>query len=292
MSEATGSQTRGPDLLLVLGSIMSIQVGAALVTGLFDDIGAAGAALVRLALAALVLQIAIRPRRRKTSPGDRRALIAYGLALGLMNLSFYLGIDRVPLGTAVAIEFLGPLTVAAILARRPRDRWWVALAAIGVLALTEPWSAAGADLVGVAWLLLAATCWGVYIPLAARAARDRPGLEPVAIAMTIGVVVALVPGLVQAGSDLLTLHVLAIGAVAAIAGSVIPYSLEQLALRRIPAGVFGVLMALEPAVAAVVGLLILDQQPKLIGVVGMAAVIVAGVGVTRASRAPAVPVAS
>nr|WP_246851692.1 EamA family transporter [Patulibacter sp. SYSU D01012] len=203
-----------------------------------------------------------------------------------MNLSFYLGLDRVPLGVAVAIEFLGPLSVGAVLARRPRDRAWVLVAAAGVLALTRPWSADGADLVGVAWLLLAASCWAGYIVLGARAAQELDGLQPVALAMLVSAAVALVPGLVGGGGDLLHPHVLAIGAVAAVAGSVLPYSLEQVALRRVAPGVFGVLMAIEPGAAALAGWLVLGEGLPALSLLGLALVIAAGVAVTR-SGAPA-----
>lgn len=277
-----------PDILLVLGSIGSIQVSAAVATKMFDEVGAAGATLVRTVLAAAILLLLVRPRWGAMSAAGRRAVLPYGLALGVMNLAFYLGIERVDLGTAVAIEFLGPLTVGAVLARRPRDRVWVAVAALGVLALTEPWSSSGADPVGVAWLLLAALCWGLYIPLGARSAAQLPGLEPVAVAMAIAALVALVPGVVDGGGELVDPSVLGIGLVTAITGSVVPYSLEQLALRRIAPGAFGVLMALEPGVALLAGLVVLGQEPQLLGLAGIGLVVAAGVGVTRGSAvAPA-----
>ncbi|MDX8153564.1 EamA family transporter [Patulibacter brassicae] len=191
--------------------------------------------------------------------------------------------DRVDLGVAVAIEFLGPLTVGAALARRPADRLWVLLAAAGVLALTEPWSSGGADLVGVGWLLGAAACWGAYIPLGARASTALPGLQPVALAMLVALLVALVPGVVQGGDALLRGDVLLVGLVAATAGSAIPYALEQLALRDIAPGVFGVLMAIEPGVAMLAGLAVLHQEPRLLGLAGLVLVTAAGVGATRAS---------
>ncbi|WP_320671250.1 EamA family transporter [Patulibacter defluvii] len=280
---APGHDRRAPDVLLVLGAIGSIQISAAVATHMFDRVGAAGATFVRTAIAAAILLALVRPRWRALDAAGRRAVVPYGIALGVMNMAFYLGVDRVDLGVAVAIEFLGPLTVGAVMARRARDRAWVVVAALGVLALTEPWSADAADPIGVAWLLLAALCWGLYIPLGARAAAQLPGLEPVAIAMVMAALVALVPGVIEGGGDLGQGYVLAIGALTAITGSVVPYSLEQLALRRIPPGIFGVLMALEPAVALLAGLAVLGQQPHVVGLLGIVLVVAAGVGVTRAA---------
>jgi inner membrane transporter RhtA len=273
---------------MILGGIGSVQISAAVVTGIFDDVGPLGATALRTVLAALVLLVVVRPRLRGLDRAAVRAVGAYGLALGVMNTAFYLGIDRVHLGTAVAIEFLGPLGVGAWFARRPRDRVWVLVAALGVLALTRPWSAERADPIGVAWLLLAASCWAAYIPLGARAARGLPGLQPVALAMLVAALVPLVPGIAAAGDDLLRAHVVAIAAVAAVAGSVVPYSLEQLALRRVDPGVFGVLMALEPGVAALAGLVVLGQGLGALGLVGLLLVVVAGVAVTRAPGGAAV----
>lgn len=276
------------DVLMILAGIGSVQISAAVATEMFDEVGPLGATFLRSVLAATLLLVVVRPRWRGLPAGTWRAIVPYGLVLGVMNTSFYLGIDRVPLGTAVAIEFLGPLGVGAWFARRPRDRVWVLVAALGVLLLTRPWSEDGADLIGVAWLLLAAACWAAYIPLGGRAARGLPGLQPIALAMVISASVVLVPGLVSGGGELLHRHVLLIGLVAAVAGSVVPYSLEQLALRRVAPGVFGVLMALEPGVAAVAGLLVLGQDLAVLSIMGLLMVVAAGVGVTRAT-APSVP---
>lgn len=270
------------DVLMILGAIASVQVSAAVATEMFDDVGPLGAAALRTAVAAVVLLAVVRPRVRGLTREQVRAVVPYGLILGVMNTAFYLGIDRIPLGTAVAIEFLGPLGVGAWFARRPRDRAWVLVAALGVLALTRPWSEDGADLVGVAWMLLAAACWAAYIPLGGRATQGLPGLQAVALGMGISAVVALPLGLAAAGDGVLDGHVLLIALVAGVAGSVVPYSLEGLALRRIAPGVFGVLMALEPGVAAAAGVLLLDQAVEATTVVGLALVVAAGVGITRA----------
>ena len=279
---APGGATAPADVLLILGAIGSVQVSAAVATGIFDEVGPLGATALRATVAGLVLVAVVRPRLRGLDRATLAAVVPYGLALGVMNLAFYLGIDRVPLGTAVAIEFLGPLGVGAWFARRHRDRAWVVVAALGVLALTRPWSEDGADLVGVAWLLLAAACWAAYIPLGARAGRGLPGLQPVALAMVVGALVALPAAGIDGFHGGLSAHVLLIGLVAGVAGSVVPYSLELLALRRVAPGVFGVLMALEPGVAALTGFALLGQDLGVLPALGLALVVAAGVGITRA----------
>jgi inner membrane transporter RhtA len=279
---APAGRTAPADIAMVLGGIGSVQVSAAVATEMFDAVGPLGATALRTAVAALVLAVVVRPRIRGLDRAAVRVVLPYGLVLGLMNTAFYLGLDRVHLGTAVAIEFLGPLGVGAWFARRARDRAWVLLAALGVLALTRPWSDDGADLLGVAWLLLAAACWAAYIPLGGRAARALPGLQPVALAMLVGALFAVPAGVAGGGLGGVDGHVLLIALVAGVAGSVVPYSLEQVALRRIAPGVFGVLMALEPGVAAVAGLLLLGQGLGALALLGLALVVVAGVGITRA----------
>jgi inner membrane transporter RhtA len=259
--------------------MIAVQISAATAYQIFRQAGAAGAALLGVGFAALILLAWARPRWRELSGRSRLWMVGYGAALAGLNVTFYLGISRVPLGAAVAIEFLGPLTVAAVMAR-PLHRWWVLLACLGVLALTRPWEAGSVDLVGVAWLLVDAVCWGSYIVLAGRAARELPGLQPVAIAMAVAAVVLFIPGVATARIALVQPHVLEVGLFIAVVGQVIPYSFEQVALRTIPAGVFGVLMSLEPAIAAAVGYLALRQSPGIPGIVGTLAVVTAGVAVT------------
>jgi inner membrane transporter RhtA len=252
---APAGRTAPADIAMVLGGIGSVQVSAAVATEMFDAVGPLGATALRTAVAALVLAVVVRPRIRGLDRAAVRVVLPYGLVLGLMNTAFYLGLDRVHLGTAVAIEFLGPLGVGAWFARRTRDR---------------------------AWVLLAAACWAAYIPLGGRAARALPGLQPVALAMLVGALFAVPAGVAGGGLGGVDGHVLLIALVAGVAGSVVPYSLEQVALRRIAPGVFGVLMALEPGVAAVAGLLLLGQGLGALALLGLALVVVAGVGITRA----------
>lgn len=283
----TATSTRSSQNLPVvslLASITAVQISSAAATQIFNEVGAAGGALLGVGIAALVLLVAVRPSWAALRGPVKWQLLGYGVVLGLLNLSFYQGIDRVSLGVAVSIEFCGPLTVGAIYAGRGHRRWVLA-AAVGVLLLTRPWSAdQHADPVGVAWLVLDSICWGSYIVLGARAARALPGLQPISIAMAISAAILLLPGISSGGAGLLASHVLMIGLFVAVVGQVIPYSLEQLALRRLTPGAFGVLMALEPAIAALTGQIFLSQALDLMGWLGITAVITAGIAVTRATR--------
>jgi inner membrane transporter RhtA len=243
---------------MVLVAVGSVQVGAAFAITLFDELGAGGAAFLRLLLAAAVLLALWRPRLRGHPPADLRVAAAFGVSLGLMNWSIYEALDRIPLGVAVTIEFAGPLAVGVIGSRRPLDVLWVVLAAAGILLLADP-SGGGIDGTGVALALCAGACWAAYILLSARTGRAFPGGTGLAIAMAVGALLTLPAGLAQAGGALLEPHLLAAALAVALASSVVPYSLELEALRRLPEAVFGVLMSLEPAVAALAGLVVLGQ---------------------------------
>jgi inner membrane transporter RhtA len=278
-SAVAGASGSRMAVMLPVASMIGVQVSAAAAFQIFRQAGATGAALLAVGIAALILLAWVRPSVRGLTGRAWLMLLGYGVTLAGLNVTFFLGITRVPLGTAVAIEFLGPLAVAAVTAR-PLHRWWVLLAGAGVLTLTRPWHAGGADLAGVAWLLADAVCWGSYIVLAARSARDMPGLRPVTIAMTIGAIFLLGPGLISGRGALLQPHVLEVGLFIAVAGQVLPYSLEQISLRTIPTGVFGVLMSLEPAIASVTGYLALHQAPGITGIAGTLAVVTAGTAVT------------
>ena len=243
---------------MVLAAVTSLQVGAAFGVTLFDELGPGGAAFLRLLLAAAVLVAIWRPRLRGHPPADLRVAVAFGVTLGLMNWAIYEALDRIPLGVAVTIEFWGPLAVAVLGSRRPLDLLWVALAAAGILLLADPGGDA-IDRTGVALALFAGGCWAAYILLSARTGRAFPGGTGLAIAMVVGAVVTLPAGLAQGGSALLEPELLAVALAVALASSVLPYSLELEALRTLPQGVFGVLMSLEPAVAALAGLVVLGQ---------------------------------
>ena len=277
---------RVPPLVLVLTGIASVQVGAALSAKIFDDVGPAGASLLRIAFAALILGVAVRPRVPGRDPRHLRLAALFGLALGAMNLSFYEALDRLPLGVAVTIEFVGPLGVAVVASRRRLDLLWAALAAIGIVLLSDPFGAGGIDGAGFVLALVAGGCWALYILLAQRAGRVFPGADAIAIAMVVAALVPLAPGLAQGGTTLVHPQFLAIGLGVALLSSVIPYTLELEALRRLPANVFGVLMSLEPAAAALVGLLVLGQGLGVLDVVAIALVVAAGAGVSLAAPRP------
>jgi inner membrane transporter RhtA len=276
---------RGGGVPLVIVAITSLQFGAALAGTIFDDIGPAGTALLRALFAALILQAIWRPRVRDHAPRDLRLVAAFGLVLGAMNLCIYESFARIPLGIAVTIEFAGPLGLAVALSRRPLHLACAALAAIGIVLLADPGGGA-VDALGVVLALVAAACWAAYIVIAQAAGRVFSGGHGVALAMTVAVLVPLVPGIATAGSDLLHPQWLAIGCAVALMSSVLPYSLETEALRRLPANVFGVLMSLEPAVAAVAGLVVLGQDLRARDVVAIALVVVASIGVTRGAPVP------
>jgi len=281
-AQAVGARGGVP---LVIVAITSLQFGAALAGTIFDDIGPAGTALLRAFFAAVILQAIWRPRLRDHAPRDLRLVAVFGLVLGAMNLCIYESFARIPLGIAVTIEFAGPLGLAVALSRRRLDLACAALAAIGIVLLADP-GGGGVDALGVALALVAAACWAAYILIAQAAGRVFTGGHGVALAMTVAVVVPLVPGIATAGTDLLHPEWLAIGCAVALMSSVLPYSLETEALRRLPANVFGVLMSIEPAVAAVAGFVVLGQDLRARDVVAIAFVVVASIGVTRAAPVP------
>jgi inner membrane transporter RhtA len=274
-------RARPPGVPLVLVAITSLQFGAALGRSIFDETGPAGTALLRSLFAAMILVAIWRPRPREHSARDLRLVAAFGVVLGVMNLCIYESIARIPLGIAVTIEFAGPLGIAVALSRRRLDLAWAALAALGIVLLADP-GGGGVDALGVVFALVAAACWALYILIAQAAGRVFTGGRGVAIAMAVAVLVPLGPGIADAGSALLKPQWLAIGCAVALLSSVLPYSLETEALRRLPANVFGVLMSLEPAVAALAGLAVLGQGLRARDVVAIALVVIASVGVTRA----------
>jgi inner membrane transporter RhtA len=271
---------------LVVAAVTTLQLGAGFAVTLFDDLGPAGTGFVRLAVAAAVLWALWRPRVRSHPPRDLAVTVAFGVSLATMNLAIYLAMERIPLGAAVTIEFLGPLGVAVYFSRRALDLVWVALAAAGILLLTNPLGESGLDWAGVAFALLAAAAWAAYIPISARTGRVFPGGGGLAIAMAVGAALVAPAGIAQAGSALLEPGLLASGAVVALASSVIPYSLELEALRRIPARVFGVLMSLEPALAALAGFLVLGQALGATDLVAIAMVAVASGGAAAGAEGP------
>jgi inner membrane transporter RhtA len=225
-------------------------------------------------------------QRMTTAPDELRIAVLFGITLGAMNVAIYSAFDRIPLGIAVTIEFAGPLAVAVAGSRRALDGLWVVLAATGILLLADGGGSGGLDGWGIAFALVAATAWAAYIVLSQRTGRVWPGGSGLAVAMVVGAVLAAPLGIAQAGGALLHPDLLAAGAAVALASSVIPYSLELEALRRLPARVFGILMSLEPAVAALAGLVVLGQSLALRDWLAIALVIAASAGAT-ATAAPA-----
>ena len=278
MAPGVLAERRARGAMLVVAAVTSLQFGAGFAVTLFDEVGPAGAALLRIAFAAVILLALWRPRVSGRPAADLRVAALFGLALGLMNWAIYSAMDRIPLGIAVTIEFLGPLGVAVAGSRRALDMVWVALAAAGILLLAQP--GGSLDAAGAAYALAAAALWAAYIVLSARTGRLFGGGSGLALAMAVGALAVLPMGVAQGGTELLRPDLLAAGVALALVSSVIPYSLELEALRRLPTRVFGVLMALEPAVAALAGLIVLDQALGGAEWAAIALVVVAGAGAT------------
>jgi inner membrane transporter RhtA len=279
-------------VLLVLGSMLSLQFGAAIATHLFDDVGATGASALRLGLAAAVLLAWSRPDVRSWTPDRRRSVVLLGLSMAVMNFAFYEAVSRLPLGAAITIEFLGPLGLAVVLTRRWRELVFVALALAGVvlLAFGQHGSAAGAlDPVGVAAALVAALFWACYILAGSRLATTEPGIGSLAGACTVAAVVVVPIGIGTHGEDLLDLRVLALGLAMAVLASVVPYSFELRALERMAKRTFSILVALEPAVGAFVGVVLLDQHLGAVSLIGVAMVVAAGIGATATAPVDQTP---
>ena len=245
--------------------------------------------MLRIVFAAIILVALWRPTLRGHSRSDLWLIALFGLSLAAMNWSFYESLDRIPLGAAVTCEFVGPLGVAVAGSRRPLDALWVVIAAAGILLLATP-SGSGLNAPGVILALVAGAFWAAYILLAARTGRAFPGGSGLALAMAFAALLILPVGLADGDGDLLSGEIIAIGLSVAILSSLIPYSAELEALRRLPERVFGILMSLEPAAAAIAGLIVLGEVLKWNQWAGMALVTVASAGATRyASRRTAAP---
>ncbi|UAL28924.1 EamA family transporter [Nocardioides rotundus] len=266
---------------LVLMGIASVQFGAAIAKGLFADIGPTSMVFLRLATSAALLTLIARPRLRGRTRQDWLVVLGFGASLGLMNWSIYQSFARIPLGIAVTIEFIGPLLVAVGGSRRPRDLLWVILAGLGVAALgAEP---GDVTLPGVLFALLAGAAWAAYILLSAQTGRRWPGLDGLAIASVVGTLMLSPAAAAVGGTQLLEPRVLAIGAAVGVLSSVIPYSLEMIALRSLRPSVFGILMSMEPAAAALAGLLVLGEFLSPLQWLAVGCVVAASVGATRSS---------
>ncbi len=277
LRRATGSI---PPPGLVLLAIGSYQLGAAIAKGLFATLGPGGAVFLRVGFAAVVLLVLGRPRLRGHERSAYGAAVLFGLALAGMNFAFFAALDRIPLGTAVTVEFIGPLGVAVVGSRRRLGLLWVLLAAAGLAALA-PWGGSGLDPVGVGLALLAGCFWAGYILLGVRVGRVFERGTGLALAMAVAAVVLVPAGIIGGGGDLLRPSLLVAGLGVALLSSVVPYSLELEALRRMPASVFAILLSSDPAIAALVGFLALGETLGLRAVGAIALVTVAAVGSAR-----------
>ncbi|WP_432102904.1 EamA family transporter [Streptomyces sp. bgisy091] len=273
----------GPVALVVAGGL-SVQFGAAVAVLLMPRAGALGVVSLRLAAAALVLLVVCRPKLRGHSRADWGTVVAFGIAMGGMNTLFYQAADRIPLGAAVTLEVLGPLALSVIASRRLINLVWAVLALGGVVLL----SGGGFDRLdpaGAAYALGAGAMWAAYIIFSARTGRRFPQADGLALAMVVAAVLSLPLGIMEAGSKLLVPSTLGLGAAVALLSSVLPYTLELMALRRLPAPTFAILMSLEPAIAATAGFLILDQALSTTDALAIALVIGASMGAVRSQTA-------
>ena len=277
-----GTQAVPPTGLLLL-SIGSTQFGAAIAKSLFYDLGPTGTVFLRVGFAALVLIFLWRPRLNGYVRANYFVVILFGLVLAGMNLCFYSALERIPLGITVTLEFVGPLGVAIAGSRRLLDLLWVVLAAVGII-LLAPLGRTVLDSLGMALALTAGVFWAAYILLSARVGQTFPGGAGLAIAMFVAAIVLLPAGLLGGGSALLHPKLLAMGFGVAILSSALPYSLEIEVLRRLPTHVFGILMSLEPAIAAVVGFIVLGEKLGLQAITAVLLVTVATVGASQFRR--------
>ena len=279
-----------PPPALVLTGIVSVQVGAGLADRLFTEVPPAAVTGLRLWTAAVLLAVAgarglareVRTIWRGRAWGDGAVVVAFGLVLAVMNFSIYQSFSRIPLGVAVTIEFLGPLAVAVAGSRHLRDLGWVALAGIGVVLLTRG-GHGHVNLAGVLFAGLAGACWAAYILLSSATGRRFPGSAGLAIAMVTAAVLISPPALITGGSAMFSPVVLATGAAIGVLSSVIPYRLELESLRRMPTRLFGVWMSLEPAVAALIGLVMLGQRLSVVEWIAIGCVMIACAGAAQAA---------
>jgi inner membrane transporter RhtA len=280
---------RPSPIVLVLVGIASVQLGAGIAKSLFDEVTPAALVFLRLATSSLVLLVWARPRLRGRSRADLRVLLGFGASLGLMNLAIYESFSRIPLGIAVTIEFAGPLTLAVAGSRRPRDLAWVGLAAVGVALLGA--ERADLDLVGVLFAVLAGACWAAYILLSGATGRRFAGIEGLALASVVAMLLVSPFLLVDGATDgMLDTRVLLLGAAVGVLSSVVPYTCELVALRSLRPAVFGILMSLEPAAAALAGILVLSENLSALQWLAIACVVAASIGATRQQGVLAEPV--
>ncbi|MFE7515334.1 DMT family transporter [Streptomyces sp. NPDC057540] len=278
-ARAASGHRLGPVALVVTGGL-SVQFGSAVAVLLMPRAGALGVVTLRLVLAALVLLIVCRPKVRGYGRADWGTIVAFGAAMAGMNILFYQAADRIPLGAAVTLEVLGPLILSVVASRRLMNLLWAGLALGGVVLL----GGGGFDRldpVGAAFALAAGAMWAAYIVFSARTGRRFPQADGLALAMAFGAVLSLPLGIAEAGDKLLVPSTIGLGLAVALMSSVLPYTLELLALRRLPAPTFAILMSLEPAIAAAAGFLVLSQALSATDALAIALVIGASMGAVR-----------
>jgi inner membrane transporter RhtA len=272
-----------PPIPAVLLAIISVQSGAAIAKTLFPILGAAATASVRIGISALILVAVYRPNLFKINAAQWKVVIPYGLSLGAMNLIFYLAIERIPIGLAVTLEFIGPLVVAVLGSKRLLDYLWILLAAAGII-LIAPWSNNGIDLLGVVFALLAGALWAAYIVLGGKVSKIMKGGEAVATGMLFAALLILPFGILGNGFQQLTPNYLYLGVALALLSSAIPFTLEMKALGQLPARTFSILMSLEPAAASVCGLLFLKEYLTFNEIIAVVCVVIASIGSTISSN--------
>jgi inner membrane transporter RhtA len=272
-----------PPIPAVLFAIISVQSGAAIAKTLFPAIGAAGTASLRIGISAIILLAVYRPNLLKITPNQWKIVIPYGLSLGAMNLIFYLAIERIPIGLAVTLEFIGPLVVAVIGSKRLIDYLWVLLAAIGIV-LIAPWSNNGIDLLGVLFALLAGALWAAYIVLGTKVSKIMKGGDAVATGMLFASILIVPFGILENGLTNLTPTFLYLGIALALLSSAIPFTLEMKALAQLPARTFSILMSLEPAAASIFAFIFLQEYLTFNEILAVVFVVIASVGSTITSK--------
>ncbi|WP_291287944.1 DMT family transporter [Flavobacterium sp.] len=272
-----------PPVYAVLLAIISVQCGAAIAKTLFPTIGAAGTASLRIGISAILLLLAYRPNLKAITPKQWKIVLPYGLTLGAMNLVFYTAIERIPIGLAVTLEFIGPLLVAIIGSKRLLDYCWVLLAAIGIV-LIAPWSNDSIDPIGVIFALLAGALWATYIILGGKVSKIMHDGQAVATGMLFGAILILPFGLYENGLANLTPKFLGMGFALALLSSAIPFTLEMKALGQLPPRTFSILMSLEPAAAAVCAYIFLQEHLNFYEILAIVCVVIASVGSTLTAK--------
>ncbi len=272
-----------PPIPAVLFAIISVQSGAAIAKTLFPAIGAAGTASLRIGISAIILLAVYRPNLLKITPNQWKIVIPYGLSLGAMNLIFYLAIERIPIGLAVTLEFIGPLVVAVIGSKRLIDYLWVLLATAGIV-LIAPWSNNGIDLLGVLFALLAGALWAAYIVLGTKVSKIMKGGDAVATGMLFASILIVPFGILENGLTNLTPTFLYLGIALALLSSAIPFTLEMKALAQLPARTFSILMSLEPAAASIFAFIFLQEYLTFNEILAVVFVVIASVGSTITSK--------